>query len=123
MPLSQRLSMSMIHCDGVNNQSYFCEYGHCCGESQCCSYYYELWWFWLVWAIIFILCFCCICHHRRTKHRMQQQQRQHEINLIAYREAHNYPSVPFYFRKYTKSLNFALVKPADTLMWISIEIV
>ncbi|XP_014868689.1 PREDICTED: WW domain binding protein 1-like isoform X2 [Poecilia mexicana] len=89
---------SMIHCDGVNNQSYFCEYGHCCGESQCCSYYYELWWFWLVWAIIFILCFCCICHHRRTKHRMQQQQRQHEINLIAYREAHNYPSVPFYFR-------------------------
>ncbi|XP_032418868.1 WW domain binding protein 1-like b [Xiphophorus hellerii] len=89
---------SLIHCDGVNNQSYFCEYGHCCGESQCCSYYYELWWFWLVWAIIFILCFCCICHHRRTKHRMQQQQRQHEINLIAYREAHNYPSVPFYFR-------------------------
>ncbi|KAM4751095.1 WW domain binding protein 1-like b isoform 1-T1 [Anableps anableps] len=89
---------SVIHCEGVNNQSYFCEYGHCCGESQCCSYYYELWWFWLVWAIIFILCFCCICHHRRTKHRMQQQQRQHEINLIAYREAHNYPSVPFYFR-------------------------
>ncbi|XP_015239786.1 WW domain binding protein 1-like b isoform X2 [Cyprinodon tularosa] len=90
--------MSLIHCEGVNNHSYFCEYGHCCGESQCCSYYYELWWFWLVWAIIFILCFCCICHHRRTKHRMQQQQRQHEINLIAYREAHNFPSVPFYFR-------------------------
>ncbi|KAM4751096.1 WW domain binding protein 1-like b isoform 2-T2 [Anableps anableps] len=36
---------SVIHCEGVNNQSYFCEYGHCCGESQCCSYYYELWWF------------------------------------------------------------------------------
>uniref|UniRef100_A0A8C5EY36 WW domain binding protein 1-like b n=1 Tax=Gouania willdenowi TaxID=441366 RepID=A0A8C5EY36_GOUWI len=54
--------------------------------------------FWLVWAIIFILCICCVCHHRRTKHRLQQQQRQHEINLIAYHEAHNYPSVPFYFR-------------------------
>ncbi|XP_076001420.1 WW domain binding protein 1-like b [Genypterus blacodes] len=89
---------SLLHCEGVNNQSYFCESGHCCGESQCCSYYYELWWFWLVWAIIFILSCCCVCHHRRTKHRLQQQQRQHEINLIAYREAHNYPSVPFYFR-------------------------
>ncbi|XP_065809397.1 WW domain binding protein 1-like b isoform X2 [Labrus bergylta] len=90
--------LSLLHCDGVNNQTYICESGHCCGESQCCSYYYELWWFWLVWAIIFILCCCCVCHHRRTKHRLQQQQRQHEINLIAYREAHNYPSVPFYFR-------------------------
>ncbi|MED6256274.1 WW domain binding protein 1-like, partial [Ataeniobius toweri] len=90
---------SLTQCEGVNNQSYFCEYGHCCGESQCCSYYYEVWWFWLVWVIILILCFCCICHHRRTKHRMQQQQRQHEINLIAYREAHNFPSVPFYFSK------------------------
>uniref|UniRef100_A0A8C4IJM4 WW domain binding protein 1-like b n=1 Tax=Dicentrarchus labrax TaxID=13489 RepID=A0A8C4IJM4_DICLA len=88
----------LLHCEGVNNQSYICESGHCCGESQCCSYYYELWWFWLVWAIIFILSCCCVCHHRRTKHRLQQQQRQHEINLIAYREAHNYPSVPFYFR-------------------------
>uniref|UniRef100_A0A3Q3BF87 WW domain binding protein 1-like b n=1 Tax=Kryptolebias marmoratus TaxID=37003 RepID=A0A3Q3BF87_KRYMA len=98
MPLSRGPEMSLLRCEGVNNQSYFCEYGHCCGESQCCSYYYELWWFWLVWALIFILCCCCICHHRRTKHRLQQQQRQHEINLIAYREAHNFPSVPFYFR-------------------------
>ncbi|KAF6739024.1 WW domain binding protein 1-like [Oryzias melastigma] len=89
---------NLLRCEGVNNQTYFCESGHCCGESQCCSYYYELWWFWLVWAIIFILSCCCVCHHRRTKHRLQQQQRQHEINLIAYREAHNYPSVPFYFR-------------------------
>ncbi|XP_023654140.1 WW domain binding protein 1-like b [Paramormyrops kingsleyae] len=87
-----------LYCDGVNNQSYTCESGHCCGQSQCCSYYYELWWFWLVWAVIFILSCCCICHHRRTKHRLQQQQRQHEINLIAYREAHNYSSLPFYFR-------------------------
>uniref|UniRef100_A0A3B4BFG3 WW domain binding protein 1-like b n=1 Tax=Periophthalmus magnuspinnatus TaxID=409849 RepID=A0A3B4BFG3_9GOBI len=90
--------MALLQCEGANNQSYTCESGHCCGESQCCSYYYELWWFWLVWAIIFILSCCCVCHHRRTKHRLQQQQRQHEINLIAYREAHNYPSVPFYFR-------------------------
>ncbi|KAJ3614649.1 hypothetical protein NHX12_018220 [Muraenolepis orangiensis] len=88
----------LLQCQGLNNQSYVCESGHCCGESKCCSYYYELWWFWLVWAIIFILSCCCICHHRRTKHRLQQQQRQHEINLIAYREAHNYTSMPFYFR-------------------------
>uniref|UniRef100_A0A8C2BA40 WW domain binding protein 1-like b n=1 Tax=Cyprinus carpio TaxID=7962 RepID=A0A8C2BA40_CYPCA len=88
----------LIHCEGVNNKSYVCETGHCCGESQCCSYYYELWWFWLVWAIIFILSCCCVCHHRRTKHRLQQQQRQHEINLIAYREVHNYTSLPFYYR-------------------------
>lgn len=55
--------------------------------------------FWMVWAIIFILSCCCVCHHRRTKHRLQQQQRQHEINLIAYREAHNYPAVPLYYSK------------------------
>ncbi|KAJ8402738.1 hypothetical protein AAFF_G00364100 [Aldrovandia affinis] len=89
---------SKLLCYGVNNQTYICESGHCCGESQCCSYYYELWWFWLVWTIIIILSCCCVCHHRRTKHRLQQQQRQHEINLIAYREAHNYTSLPFYFR-------------------------
>lgn len=97
-PVEATEDRSLLHCDGVNNQTYVCESGHCCGESQCCSYYYELWWFWLVWAIIFILSCCCVCHHRRTKHRLQQQQRQHEINLIAYHEAHNYPPVPFYFR-------------------------
>ncbi|CAH2322472.1 WW domain binding 1-like isoform X1 [Pelobates cultripes] len=85
-------------CMGINNQSYICETGHCCGQSQCCNYYYELWWFWLVWTIIIILSCCCVCHHRRAKHRLQAQQRQHEINLIAYREAHSYSSVPFYFR-------------------------
>ncbi|XP_062457890.1 WW domain binding protein 1-like isoform X4 [Pezoporus occidentalis] len=132
---------------GVNNQSYICETGHCCGQSQCCNYYYELWYefqpalvpsnwfrpqlrrkkrwkrqqellaektsltqqgmlktsrygkgFWLVWTVIIILSCCCVCHHRRTKHRLQAQQRQHEINLIAYREAHNYSALPFYFR-------------------------
>ncbi|XP_034095153.1 WW domain binding protein 1-like b [Gymnodraco acuticeps] len=97
-PTESAADRSLLHCEGVNNQSYVCESGHCCGESLCCSYYYELWWFWLVWAIIFILSCCCVCHHRRTKQRLQQQQRQHEINLIAYREAHNYPSVPFFFR-------------------------
>eukprot|EP00079_Xenopus_tropicalis_P027076 XP_012821283.1 PREDICTED: WW domain binding protein 1-like isoform X2 [Xenopus tropicalis] len=85
-------------CIGINNQSYICETGHCCGQSQCCNYYYELWWFWLVWTIIIILSCCCVCHHRRAKHRLQAQQRQHEINLIAYREAHSYSTVPFYFR-------------------------
>ncbi|XP_021506108.1 WW domain binding protein 1-like isoform X1 [Meriones unguiculatus] len=85
-------------CVGTNNQSYTCDTGHCCGQSQCCNYYYELWWFWLVWTIIIILSCCCVCHHRRAKHRLQAQQRQHEINLIAYREAHNYSALPFYFR-------------------------
>ncbi|XP_061083651.1 WW domain binding protein 1-like a isoform X2 [Conger conger] len=94
----QKGNGNKLVCHGVNNQTYTCESGHCCGESQCCSYYYELWWFWLVWTIIIILSCCCICHHRRTKHRLQQQQRQHEINLIAYREAHNYSSLPFYLR-------------------------
>uniref|UniRef100_A0A3B1IZ98 WW domain binding protein 1-like a n=1 Tax=Astyanax mexicanus TaxID=7994 RepID=A0A3B1IZ98_ASTMX len=92
------LPESKLFCVGVNNESYICQSGHCCGESQCCSYYYELWWFWLVWTVIIILSCCCVCHHRRTKHRLQQQQRQHEINLIAYREVHNYTSLPFYFR-------------------------
>ncbi|XP_068607505.1 WW domain binding protein 1-like b [Brachionichthys hirsutus] len=94
-PAAERI---LLRCEGIKNRSYICESGHCCGESQCCSYYYELWWFWLVWGIIFILSCCCVCHHRRTKHRLQHQQRQHEINLIAYREAHSYTSVPFYFR-------------------------
>ncbi|XP_050982684.1 WW domain binding protein 1-like b isoform X1 [Labeo rohita] len=97
-PTEATVYEQVLHCEGVNNKSYVCETGHCCGESQCCSYYYELWWFWLVWAIIFILSCCCVCHHRRTKHRLQQQQRQHEINLIAYREVHNQTSLPFYFR-------------------------
>lgn len=32
------------YCPGVNNnQGYLCETGHCCGETGCCTYYYELW--------------------------------------------------------------------------------
>ncbi|XP_066488437.1 WW domain-binding protein 1 isoform X2 [Tiliqua scincoides] len=31
-------------CPGANNQPYVCETGHCCGETGCCIYYYELWW-------------------------------------------------------------------------------
>ncbi|XP_069756266.1 WW domain binding protein 1-like a isoform X2 [Narcine bancroftii] len=85
-------------CIGVNNQSYFCDTGYCCGELQCCNYYYELWWFWLVWTIIIILSCCCICHHRRAKLRLQQQQRQREINLIAYQGARNYSLLPLYLR-------------------------
>ncbi|KAM9848118.1 WW domain binding protein 1-like a [Aulostomus maculatus] len=85
-------------CMGVNNQSYICESGHCCGETQCCSFYYELWWFWLVWALIIILTCCCVCQHWRSKQRFQQQRRQNEINLIAYREAHNNSQLPLYLR-------------------------
>ncbi|XP_063165816.1 WW domain-binding protein 1 isoform X2 [Candoia aspera] len=31
-------------CPGVRSQPYVCETGHCCGETGCCIYYYELWW-------------------------------------------------------------------------------
>ncbi|XP_077427281.1 WW domain binding protein 1-like b isoform X3 [Vanacampus margaritifer] len=44
-PTVSTTDKSLLLCEGVNNQSYMCESGHCCGESQCCSYYYELWWF------------------------------------------------------------------------------
>lgn len=46
---------SLLHCEGVNNQSYICESGHCCGESQCCSYYYELWCKYLVLPLFCLL--------------------------------------------------------------------
>ncbi|XP_037321853.2 WW domain binding protein 1-like [Pungitius pungitius] len=92
------LTEARLVCQGVNNQSYICESGHCCGETQCCSYYYELWWFWLVWTLIIILTCCCVCQHWRSKQRFQQQRRQNEINLIAYREAHNNSQLPLYLR-------------------------
>lgn len=145
---------SKLVCQGVNNQSYVCDWGHCCGETQCCSYYYELWcefsslswlfslvlswrqgntypqlklhtcglkdafacghccrlcvcvnWsllagFWLVWALIIILICGCIFQHWRSHQRFQQQRRQNEINLIAYREAHNNSHLPIYLSKY-----------------------
>lgn len=90
--------LKVVICQGPNNQSYVCQSGHCCEEGQCCSYYYELWWFWLVWALILILTACCVCHHFHSKHRFQQQRRQNEINLIAYREAHNNSQLPIYLR-------------------------
>ena len=32
------------YCPGANaNGGYLCETGHCCGETGCCTYYYELW--------------------------------------------------------------------------------
>lgn len=85
-------------CQGPDNQSYVCQSGHCCEESQCCNYFYELWWFWLVWALILILTACCVCHHFHSKQRFQQQRRQNEINLMAYREAHNNSQMPIYLR-------------------------
>lgn len=36
-------SQGKMVCHGVNNQSYVCDWGHCCGETECCGYYYELW--------------------------------------------------------------------------------
>ncbi|XP_078117583.1 uncharacterized protein LOC144524962 isoform X1 [Sander vitreus] len=81
------------NCPGVNdNPGYLCETGHCCGETGCCTYYYELWWFWLLWTILILFSCFCAYRHRRAKLRIQQQQRQREINLIAYNGACNYPS-------------------------------
>lgn len=90
--------LKVVICQGPHNQSYVCQSGHCCEEGQCCSYYYELWWFWLVWALVFILTASCVCHHFHSKQRFQQQRRQNEINLIAYREAHNNSQLPIYLR-------------------------
>ncbi|XP_067339823.1 WW domain-binding protein 1 isoform X2 [Channa argus] len=61
--------------------------GYCCGETECCTYYYELWWFWLVWTLIIMLSCCCAYRHRRVKMRLQQEQRQREISLMAYQGA------------------------------------
>uniref|UniRef100_A0A3P9PJA0 WW domain binding protein 1 n=1 Tax=Poecilia reticulata TaxID=8081 RepID=A0A3P9PJA0_POERE len=74
-------------CSGVNNEQYRCEMGYCCGETECCTYYYELWWFWLVWTLIIMLSCCCAYRHRRVKMRLQQEQRQREISLMAYQGA------------------------------------
>ncbi|KAM6902189.1 WW domain-binding protein 1 [Xenentodon cancila] len=74
-------------CLGVNNEHYRCEMGYCCGETECCTYYYELWWFWLVWTLIIMLSCCCAYRHRRVKMRLQQEQRQREISLMAYQGA------------------------------------
>ncbi|XP_057700396.1 WW domain binding protein 1-like isoform X2 [Corythoichthys intestinalis] len=80
------------YCPGINsNPGYICETGHCCGETGCCTYYYELWWFWLLWTVLILFSCFCAYRHRRAKLRLQQQQRQREINLIAYNRACNYP--------------------------------
>ncbi|XP_031416305.1 WW domain binding protein 1-like isoform X2 [Clupea harengus] len=90
---SQHTMESAKYCHGVNNNpGYLCETGHCCGETGCCTYYYELWWFWLLWTVLILFSCCCAYRHRRAKLRIQQQQRQREINLIAYHGACNYPA-------------------------------
>ncbi|XP_041940701.1 WW domain binding protein 1-like isoform X2 [Alosa alosa] len=90
---SQHIMESAKYCHGVNNNpGYLCETGHCCGETGCCTYYYELWWFWLLWTVLILFSCCCAYRHRRAKLRIQQQQRQREINLIAYHGACNYPA-------------------------------
>uniref|UniRef100_W5M2X9 Si:ch73-290k24.6 n=1 Tax=Lepisosteus oculatus TaxID=7918 RepID=W5M2X9_LEPOC len=41
---SQPVLSSPRYCPGINNHAgYLCETGHCCGETGCCTYYYELW--------------------------------------------------------------------------------
>uniref|UniRef100_A0A3Q0SIS7 WW domain binding protein 1 n=1 Tax=Amphilophus citrinellus TaxID=61819 RepID=A0A3Q0SIS7_AMPCI len=81
------LAQGKEFCFGVNNEQYRCEMGYCCGETECCTYYYELWWFWLVWTLIIMLSCCCAYRHRRVKMRLQQEQRQREISLMAYQGA------------------------------------
>ncbi|XP_015252527.1 PREDICTED: flocculation protein FLO11-like [Cyprinodon variegatus] len=81
------------YCPGANaNGGYLCETGHCCGETGCCTYYYELWWFWLLWTVLILFSCCCAYRHRRAKLRVQQQQRQREISLLAYHGANSFPS-------------------------------
>ncbi|KAM9425627.1 uncharacterized protein KZ484_011461 [Pholidichthys leucotaenia] len=81
------------YCPGANaNGGYLCETGHCCGETGCCTYYYELWWFWLLWTILILFSCCCAYRHRRAKLRVQQQQRQREISLLAYHGANSFTS-------------------------------
>ncbi|CAL1601290.1 unnamed protein product [Knipowitschia caucasica] len=82
--------ISSKYCPGLNNKpGYLCETGHCCGETGCCTYYYELWWFWLLWTLLILFSCFCAYRHRRAKMRIQQQQRQREINLIAYNGAYS----------------------------------
>lgn len=88
-------------CFAVNNEPYWCETGYCCGETECCTYYYELWWFWLVWTIIIMLSCCCAYRHRRVKLRLQQEQRQREISLMAYQGASTYTTQPLDLRFWT----------------------
>ncbi|CAM9478195.1 unnamed protein product [Lampetra planeri] len=85
-------------CHGSLGQPYYCDTGHCCGESGCCTYYYELWWFWLVWSLIILLSCCCAYYHRRIKMRSQLQQRQRQINMLAFEGANNYPEPPLDIR-------------------------
>ncbi|XP_041842104.1 proline-rich protein 36-like [Melanotaenia boesemani] len=81
------------YCPGASaNGGYLCETGHCCGETGCCTYYYELWWFWLLWTVLILFSCCCAYRHRRAKLRVQQQQRQREISLLAYHGANSFPS-------------------------------
>ncbi|XP_029932213.1 mucin-5AC-like [Myripristis murdjan] len=82
------------YCAGPNaNGGYLCETGHCCGETGCCTYYYELWWFWLLWTVLILFSCCCAYRHRRAKLRVQQQQRQREISLLAYHGASYHTSM------------------------------
>ncbi|XP_035291423.1 WW domain-binding protein 1-like [Anguilla anguilla] len=94
-------------CFGVNNEKYRCEMGYCCGEMECCTYYYELWWFWLVWTLIIMLSCCCAYRHRRVKMRLQQEQRQREISLMAYQGA---------------SSSFILPPPHNPRLWTDFKL-
>ncbi|XP_063788081.1 WW domain-binding protein 1-like isoform X2 [Pseudophryne corroboree] len=71
-------------CFGEDRKPYRCEIGYCCGDAECCTYYYELWWFWLAWTLIILAGCCCACRHRRVKLRHQHELRQREISLMAY---------------------------------------
>uniref|UniRef100_A0A8C5MRX5 WW domain binding protein 1 n=1 Tax=Leptobrachium leishanense TaxID=445787 RepID=A0A8C5MRX5_9ANUR len=79
-------------CFRQDGKPYRCEIGYCCGDTECCTYYYELWWFWLAWTLIILIGCCCAYRHRRVKLRNQQEQRQREISLMAYQGVAPLPS-------------------------------
>ncbi|CAH2274838.1 Hypothetical predicted protein [Pelobates cultripes] len=79
-------------CFGQDGKPYRCEIGYCCGDMECCTYYYELWWFWLAWTLIIMIGCCCAYRHRRVKLRHQQEQRQREISLMAYQGVAPFPA-------------------------------
>uniref|UniRef100_W5M2Z3 Si:ch73-290k24.6 n=1 Tax=Lepisosteus oculatus TaxID=7918 RepID=W5M2Z3_LEPOC len=60
---SQPVLSSPRYCPGINNHAgYLCETGHCCGETGCCTYYYELWYFSLSDTLLLALCGTWVWH-------------------------------------------------------------
>uniref|UniRef100_W5M2W8 Si:ch73-290k24.6 n=1 Tax=Lepisosteus oculatus TaxID=7918 RepID=W5M2W8_LEPOC len=79
---SQPVLSSPRYCPGINNHAgYLCETGHCCGETGCCTYYYELWslcgtWVWHVLHDRMYNMRCiCVRKHVFCGERLEQTER------------------------------------------------